>query len=1024
MKKLNIAFLWHMHQPLYKDFTTGKYFLPWVRLHSTFSYLDMAAVLEDFPKAKVTFNLTPSLIMQLKDYMENDEASDNYYELSKKEPYLLTEDEKIFILRNFFSCDHKTQIYPIERYARLLYRRGNDLDEAVLKKKLREFSENDLRDIQVFFNLAWCGFTLREKDKVVNDLFKKGALYTETDKQALLEKQKEVVKSILPLYKKLLHDGKIEISTTPLYHPILPLLCKGDNQNGYDFQEDAKLHVDRAMTLYRQTFGAEPSGMWPAEGSVSKDIIPILAHQGVKWMATDEAILFNSLDKSAERLELYNAYIARSGKNAISMLFRDINISNSISFRYSNMTGKDAVHEIMHNLHGIHKAFKDKDDHIVPIILDGENPWPYFYDGGKEFLKGVYHEISISKEFELTTVSGYLEAAPERKEIRNLYRGSWISANFDKWIGSPQKNRAWEYLAKARKDLFSSSRITPEALEELYIAEGSDWFWWYDDFGNDLNLVFDEIFRDHLMNIYRLSGQEVPKYLEEPIPSGPSLEVEYESARASVMGFFPRVLIAASEVIPFAKTGGLADVVGSLAKSLVSLGSDVRIIMPLYKSIKESGIKLHLISKKVSHPLLKRLKPFDLYSYSQDGVKIYFVDTEKLFNREELYGTTLGDYQDNYYRFANFSQAVLAAIKETDFKPDVIHCNDWQTALVPFYLRFVLNEDPYYAGVRTLFTIHNMAFQGIFSKHVMKRIGIPETFFSMNDLEFYGKINFMKAGILYSDAISTVSHRYAREIMTPKYGCGLDGLITARKEFLYGIINGADYSVWSPEKDIHIKANYNADSIEKKFECKKDLIEYTGLVISPERPILGTVGRLTAQKGMDMYADIIKHLMTLDLGIVVLGKGNDHLNGVFKALADKYPGRVYVGSGFNDPLAHKIEAGADIFVMPSRYEPCGLNQMYSIKYGTIPVVRATGGLDDAIVDYDKNPDKANGFKFIHEDKEALYECIEHAVNVYQNKEEWKRLMKQAMSYDFSWSHSAGQYLKLYRRLMAAKIHRA
>ena len=335
-------------------------------------------------------------------------------------------------------------------------------------------------------------------------------------------------------------------------------------------------------------------------------------------------------------------------------------------------------------------------------------------------------------------------------------------------------------------------------------------------------------------------------------------------------------------------------------------------------------------------------------------------------------------------------------------------------------MRFIFEGDDHYRGIKTLFTIHNMAYQGVFPKKIMRRADIPERFFNMNDLEFYGKINFMKSGILYSDAVSTVSHRYAEEIMTPEYGCGLDGLLRSKKDVLYGIPNGVDYSVWSPKNDRSIKVNYDAESLEKKAECKKDLLEYTRLALSPRAPLLGCVTRLVEQKGMDLLADVMGRIVGLGAGVVILGNGSFRYNRLFLGLAKKYSRNVYMCTSFNDELAHKIEAGCDIFVMPSRYEPCGLNQMYSIKYGTIPVVRATGGLDDVIIDFDEDRERSNGFKFGPANGKALFCAVKRAVDVYDDKKAWKELMLRAMGYDFSWRHSAEQYLKLYKKLMGER----
>ena len=1014
-RKTQVAFLWHMHQPLYKDLLTGKYHLPWVRLHSTFSYYDMAKMVEKFPHIKCTFNLTPSLIWQLIDVSNSEKTDDFFLEVSRKKPKELNQEEKVFLLKNFFSCDYVTQIKPLKGYRKLFEKRGDNLLNERLLERVEDLSPQEFLDLQVYFNLVWCGFTLRNENRFVKHLFNKGSRFTEEDKQKLLKLQMDTVRSILPLYKRLQEEGRIEISTTPLYHPILPLLCGKDG----DFAQDAKVQIERAVKLYREVFGKDPQGMWPSEGSVSPEIIPLLRGSGINWIATDEGILIESFkgeDSSRDEL-IYKAYKAKADGSSIDIVFRDVNLSNAISFRYSKLPPKDAALDFRTTLVDIKEALREsREGHLVSIILDGENPWPYYVDGGMKLLNEIYSFLSKSDDFKTVTIGDYLSKSEDRVEIEKLYSGSWIDRSFRKWKGSPQKDKAWEYLKKAREDLFSSGKVTEEVLEELYIAEGSDWFWWYDEFGTELNFVFDDLFRLHLSNIYRLTGKDVPHYLEEAIVRGPSPASIPELVHAGEMAREFKVLFVSSESVPYAKTGGLADVSGSLPRELSSMGCDVRVIMPLYRCVTDRDFTLSMEEKGVTGPFKREIPHFDLYSCKSGGVKTYFVKNKKYFSRSWLYGTPQGDYKDNAVRFSFLCKAALSAVKKIGFKPDLIHCNDWQTALIPLFTRFMLSDDSFYRGVKTLFTIHNLAYQGIFSKKIMRKIGIPESFFNMNDLEFFGKLNFMKSGILYSDAVSTVSHRYAEEIMTPEFGCGLEGLLRARKDSLYGIPNGVDYSVWSPKKDSFIKANYDADSLEKKKICKKDLIEYASLSVSGTSPIIGAVTRLAEQKGMDLFADIAQEVVVMGAGIVILGRGTEKYNRAFRDLAKRYPGKIYICQDFNEELAHKIEAGADIFLMPSRYEPCGLNQMYSIKYGTIPVVRATGGLDDVIIDYDHDEEKGNGFKFIKPDSETLLKTIGRAIKCFGEEKRWSRLVKNAMKYDFSWRSSAEKYLALYTRI--------
>ncbi len=518
-KKLAVAFLWHMHQPLYKDLLTGKYHLPWVRLHATHAYLDMASILDDFPEVKCTFNFTPSLMYQLLDIAADKGVDDVYFRLSLKNAADLTNEDKYFILRNFFSCNPSTAIFPIKRYKELFSIRGDSLRKTKIRQRIKDFSVSDYRDIQVFFNLAWCGFTLRRKDPLVRALLAKGSGYTEEEKTQLLNRQKEVVASILPMYRKLQDEGRIEISTTPFYHPILPLLCQGKPGQGFDLREDAGWHVKRAVSFYREVFGRKPLGMWPAEGSVSDEVISVFAAEGIKWIATDEGILLESFKNTRLGRDdlVFSPFTATRGFRSISMVFRDVNLSNAISFRYAHMPPKQASRDFFNDIMGIRAATAGrKGDHVVSVILDGENPWAYYRDGGRGFLSGIYRRLSLSGETELVTLGDYLRTHG-KKRIKRLKSGSWINRDFSKWIGSPQKNRAWELLKKTREDMFASGRPDKAALEELYIAESSDWFWWYDEFGTELNFIFDDLFRMHLANIYRIMKKEVPDYLKVPI---------------------------------------------------------------------------------------------------------------------------------------------------------------------------------------------------------------------------------------------------------------------------------------------------------------------------------------------------------------------------------------------------------------------------------------------------------------------------------------------------------------------------
>ncbi|MFH1288489.1 MAG: glycogen synthase GlgA [bacterium] len=499
------------------------------------------------------------------------------------------------------------------------------------------------------------------------------------------------------------------------------------------------------------------------------------------------------------------------------------------------------------------------------------------------------------------------------------------------------------------------------------------------------------------------------------------------------------ILFVSPEVLPFAKTGGLADVSSALPEALNSLGHKCSIIMPMYRKVRENGFHPSTLRSNIKVNLGQKKYTFNLLFLRHQNTDVYFVDNKEFFDRDELYGTPKADYQDNAVRFAFFAKAILSVINDIG-KIDIIHCNDWQSSLLPLYLRIPLNppfpkgeisENPTFSkgeigGFKTVFTIHNMAYQGLFDPNVMSSIDIPQDLFAMDKLEFYGKLNFMKAGIIYSDAVTTVSKGYAREILTKEFGCGLDGLLRARMSSISGILNGVDYTEWNPKTDKYIVKNYDAKGkgkiggLDNKTECKKALLKLFNLPFDDKKPVIGMITRLVGQKGLDLVAERIEDIISLNTYFVLLGTGNEKYNSMFKDIANKYKNRTRIEIGFDNALAHKIEAGSDIFLMPSRYEPCGLNQMYSLKYGTVPVVRATGGLDDTISDFDPVTKKGNGFKFSEASGDALFTVLKRAVGVYKDQKMWNTLRLNGMNCNFSWGNSAREYVKLYERIMSTQ----
>jgi len=479
-----------------------------------------------------------------------------------------------------------------------------------------------------------------------------------------------------------------------------------------------------------------------------------------------------------------------------------------------------------------------------------------------------------------------------------------------------------------------------------------------------------------------------------------------------------RVLMAASEGVPFSKTGGLADVVGALPRAIARLGHEVAVVLPLHRR------KTHLresqtVLSSITIPLGKRLHfPAVIEGPAENGVRFFFVDYPPYFDRDELYGTpAAGDYPDNAERFALFSRAVLEIAKLV-FPPDVLHCHDWQTALAPVLLSTVYADDPALKDVGTLFTIHNLGYQGQFPPAVLDSIGLSWDLFTTERLEFYGRVNCLKGGLIYSDFLNTVSKKYAAEIQTAEYGAGLEGVTRKRAAVLAGIINGVDYSEWNPATDKLIAANFTPDKLAGKKTCKKDLLAQFQLPADDlGRPVIGIVSRFTAQKGADLIADVAEALAAEDLYLVALGTGDAQYETLFKKLAAQYPEKIAVRIAYDNTLAHKIEAGADMFLMPSRYEPCGLNQIYSLKYGTVPIVRATGGLDDTIQPWDPATGAGTGFKFLDYAGSELLSVVREALAAFADQSRWHRLMRNGMAQDYSWDASAREYVGLYQKIV-------
>ncbi len=537
MKELSLAFLWHMHQPFYKDTLTGTYHMPWVRMHALKGYFDMPSILETFPEIHATFNLVPSLLKQLMDYVDRS-AVDIFIEATLKPATELNDADKKFILWNFFMANWDTMIKPYPRYWQLLCNRGfgviSDQEWPVI---IRKFSIQDYRDLQMWFNLTWFGYSARKKYPKIKEYIKKGKGFSENDKHNLIELQYEVMSQIIPLYKKLAQRGQIELTTTPMYHPILPLIydthfayrCMPDSilPGRFQYPVDAEEQIKRGVEYFKSIFGFRPAGMWPSEGSVCPEIVPFLAKAGIKWIATDEEVLKYSLGSQSRVDSLFQAYQFVHQGDDISVLFRDKGLSDVIGFTYAKNPPAQSAADFMHHLEDILHT-TNIEHPVVGVFLDGENAWEYFPDGGEEFFNQLYTNLSSHKHIHTMRVTDYLKNNPKRPQLDYLHSGSWIDHDFHIWIADKDKNQAWNYLRKTREFVdtwFANNKscdknLREKVVDELFMAEGSDWFWWYGEpFSTDNDEEFDRLFRLHLSNVYRLLSTAIPGYLKNPILS-------------------------------------------------------------------------------------------------------------------------------------------------------------------------------------------------------------------------------------------------------------------------------------------------------------------------------------------------------------------------------------------------------------------------------------------------------------------------------------------------------------------------
>jgi 1,4-alpha-glucan branching enzyme len=694
---------------------------------------------------------------------------------------------------------------------------------------------------------------------------------------------------------------------------------------------------------------------------------------------------------------------------------------------------------------------------LVVVPYDAELFGHWWFEGPR-WLDHLIRKIAAQDAIRLVTLSEYLKEYPVNQTAtpsmsswgHKGFNEAWLNGRND-WIyphlhgaSTMMEGLAARYPAATGPAL----RALNQAARELLLAQASDWAFMISS--GTMGDYASRRIKSHLENFHTLKGQVESAAVDEKwlettenennifsenatfaafcgkgMPSRTVLETSAIGApqdghgAAKLPAASPQplhIVMVCPELVPFAKTGGLADMASALAPALEQLGHNVSLIMPAYRHAFHADVPLQETGIRVTALVNGTMQDAEvLTGRIGRAIRVYLIRADRYFDRAHLYGTPEGDYPDNVERFAFFSRAALELLGKIS-PPDVLHAHDWQAALAIVFLKTQPERYPGLAAVGTVLTVHNLGYQGLFSSDDWRFLDLDESFFSRDGLEFYGQINLLKAGLVFADVITTVSPTYAREIRTPDYGFGLEGVLQQRGKDVVGILNGADYAVWNPAADPFVAKNFSPEDLSGKQACKADLQRTFGLPQKPDVPLLAMVSRLAAQKGLDLVEAVLNQLLERDLQLVLLGAGDKRYQEFFQTATLQYLGRMGVRISFDEALAHKIEAGADIFLMPSRYEPSGLNQLYSMKYGTIPVVRATGGLKDSVEEFNSVRGNGTGFLFESYNGDAFLDAIDRALTAFRRKDDWTTLMKNAMARDYSWSRSASEYAALYRRL--------
>src|SRR6266851_3515055 len=1104
MKPLNVAFVWHMHQPYYKDDLTNTYLLPWVRLRSAKDYFKMPALLDAYPKVRATFNLVPSLLAQIEDYGKEDSV-DLFLNISKRDAAELSSEERAFVIRWMRESPRALRVQQSPRYLELASRTAD-----------AQFTTQDMRDLQLWFNLAWCDPAWAESDPRLAELKRKDRAFAESDKEPLFEAQMEMMQKVIPKYRELADRGQAELTFSPYYHPILPLLVHVDSartanpqiqlpERHFSHREDAERNLVGRMKRIREqqddkdylaVIALDGENAWefyPRDGhdflnalygeleAAAPDIVTTTVGDFLKehppqqqlhrlhtgsWIGAsldtwigdpDHNTAWDLLAETRTWLEEQSRQRPHESSQAMNA-WREIMITEGSDwfwwFSRKHDSGMDQIWDNQFRLHlrNVYKVMGQRAPARLfqPILQKAPTPeralpqveirpasrddpaWSQagFYQVGSGFgalhrPAGVVERVFYGNDAERLYVRIDTPRSAADLAAQNVVLWLYCSG-----LPSPdgQKGSIELPLAPAAAAEFGFEpayviRIEPRASGgHVTLARVSDppqnavfESEWDAQDPFFLSVPFAQLGRGagepvELALIVSRDGHDI-----EQVPPNGSLGLRVPGVSTVVEaehGKPLKVLVVAAELAPFAKMGGIADVAASLSKELRRLGHDVRAVLPRYRQVDIAHYGLVPVVRGLQVPLGTQPVEATIYEGRINDMPVYFVDCPQLYDRDSMYG-----FGDDDARFIYFSRAVLEMLGPLDFRPDVIHLHDWQAGLVPNLLDRLYGDGPL-SDVATALTIHNLSAQGAYGfgaltlagleKWGLMRVGIP----GLDDV-----VNVLGRGIHFADVVNTVSERYAAEIQRPEFGEGLDEVLRANVHKLYGIVNGIDYEQFDPGRDPNIPHHYSATAPEAKALDRAELRIELGLE-RVDRPLCAMVSRFYDVKGLDLVEQALPAILGLGLQIVVIGTGDRRYEDLFRRVASEKPGTVAAVIGFDPALAQRIYAGADMLWMPSRFEPCGLAQLIALRYGTVPVVRATGGLADTIKDYDPVASTGNGFSFEAYDPWQFFAAVVRAWETYRHHSVWSWLVRRSMSEDVSWSKSAQKYLQLYRSAIA------